>query len=154
MGEAGVGRGVESGGTPPTSGDPEGRLRGGEKRQFLRDLAEGTMTGKQLAEKYGRSVSWISTCRRRYAAEINALKANIENQLFNLWVAEKANRIAEYQDDVQALAASDELDKDLLRVKHAALRSVAEEMGHLRVGVDVNAQVSWVVEPSDLRDLT
>jgi hypothetical protein len=130
------------------------RIGASEKLALIRDIASGEMNRAELAAKYGRALPTIDKVRMRHRTEIAALKQGVVNELDALWIADKANRIAEYQSDVHLVngALEEGLDPKLLRAKHSALRSVAEEMGSLpaRVAVQVNTQqVLYQVEGID-----
>lgn len=100
-----------------------------QKLQLLRELADGKMSGAQLAEKYGVSTTRIYGIRDENKERIEAIKADYENAFAGLWIAQKENRIAVYQEQAERLADSD--DPKLVARTQTALRSVAEEMGHL-----------------------
>jgi hypothetical protein len=108
--------------------------RGWTKRRLIHDLARMEKTNTQLAQHYGVAQSAISQFKKRHAAEIEEVKADMENEFAGLWIARKVNRIAEYQDTVESLVLMSEegtLDTDAARVKIQVLKAVAEEMGHL-----------------------
>src|SRR6187455_3178390 len=68
---------------------------------LIRDLAEGHMTQRRLAQKYDCVQSAISEFKLRHQADIDYLKENLEDKLAGLWVAHKVNRIAAYQQDAE-----------------------------------------------------
>lgn len=123
-----------------------------------------------MARYYEVSPAAITQFARRHAEEIEELKANADAELNKLWIAQKAERVREYQQDVElnndliqtaasvAKRASERADElgggnegdgdlqaaedklaatvlgeipSLQRIKHKALRSVAEELGQL-----------------------
>lgn len=150
--------------------------RPGQTRLSLqRDLAEGRLSPKELREKYDASAAGIRDFERRHKDTIDAIKADIENSLAGLWIADKESRVASYQADVElvdaeverVLAERDstiakatggviEADEDgelldaqltvatdlgrLSRIKHRALRSVAEELGQLPTRMIVKSE--------------
>lgn len=74
---------------------PLGGLR---KRQVIRDLALSGMSQTQLAEKYGVSQPAISQFKTRNAEEIEAVRTAADQEFAGLLIAQKANRLAAYQD--------------------------------------------------------
>lgn len=126
---------------------------------LIRALAEGKESPAKLAVRYDCSREAIQKFKERHKADIEDMKGRLEDKLAGLWVADKVNRIAEYQTDIELTngelqAALDgrlgvsTTDDDgnvtwervqdlsdvigrLLRGKHRALRSVAEERGEL-----------------------
>jgi hypothetical protein len=153
---------------------------------LIRDLAEGTMTPARLGEKYGASREAIRDFAKRHKDDIEYAKSHLEDKLLGLWVASKQARIAEYQDDIELtnaeIAAAREgrlgvftTDADgnvtweriedlsdvigrLLRGKHRALRSVAEERGELpsRIALhveDADKKVTHVLKGVDMDKL-
>ena len=104
-------------------------IRGHQKLSLMRDLAEGNFTHIQLAEKYDRSVSAISNFSSRNRDKIQAIRENPDDEFAGLWIAQKAQRLRVYADQVERLEESD--DPKLLARVQTALRSVAEELGQL-----------------------
>lgn len=138
--------------------------RGWAKVKLIRELAQMEKTQTQLAAEYGVTQGAISQFANKHKAEIDAVKADIENELAGLWIAEKKNRIAEYQADVELLTASvgDELTEGkeaseafLLRIKASLLKSVADELGDIpaKVNVNVTQKITYSVEGVDLANL-
>jgi hypothetical protein len=152
---------------------------------LIRDLAEGKLSPAKLAEKYGASREGVRDFAKRHKDDIEHAKANLEDKMLGLWVADKAKRVAEYQYDIeltneQLVAAlegrlevsttdadgvttwervedlSDVIGR-LLRGKHRALRSVAEERGELpsRIALHMEdaAKVHHVIEGVDFDKL-
>jgi hypothetical protein len=130
-----------------------GKLEAGwAKTRLIRDLATGEKTQVQLAAEYGVVQSSISEFADRHRDEITGLRARVEDEWAALWAADKFNRVAEIQSDIEDIGRSD--DEKLLRVKHAALRQIAEELGQLKTQVEVGGKVTYVIEgidPSVLR---
>jgi hypothetical protein len=138
---------------------------GYEKHELCHHLAKEDIPVTRLAELYGVTDQAIRDFRKRHIKKITAIReafvAGLDTKLVGLWIANQEARIAAYQDDVdlidQHLAES--LDPDagsdkFLRIKHGALKSVAEELGALptRATVDHsgNVEVKYTVErPSD-----
>lgn len=129
-------------------------LRGHVAHALIRDLAAGTQTDAALARKYGVGRSTVGDFKRRHAAEIADVRERQGEEFAGLWTAVKRNRIAEYQRDIDLLndmieelaappcpCSATDCDARIIRDprhllavikrKHAALRSVAEELGQL-----------------------
>lgn len=130
--------------------------RGHVRLALIRDLAGGEHTGAKLAKKYGVCAQAISEFKRRHEAAIAEVRGKLDDEFAGLWVARKAARLAEYENDLLCIqeaielaaeAAGDDapppVPADLLRAKHRALRAVAEELGQLPTRMDV--QVSGEV---------
>ncbi len=130
-------------------------LRGYRQLALIRDLAEGKATQAALAEKYGVTGQAIYTFSKRNADRIRQVREDFENEVAGLWIANKTARIAEYQADadlcselVEEDPASDKTTV-LLKVKHGAMRSAAEELGQLKSTdgpMHVNVHLSGVEE--------
>lgn len=140
-------------------------LRGWRRRQLIRDLALGNHTYSELAAKYDRHETSIRSFERKYKEFIDEVKAAHENEYAGLWIVSKTNRIAEYQQDVEEinevlarqLDSGEELNSGLVRMKHNALKSVAEELGDLPTRVQVqsdNKSVTYHIEGVNPGDVT
>lgn len=129
--------------TPGADGQP--RLRGRQRIALLRDLALSDMTVLQIAVKYDRSEGTMYAWKKNHAAEIDAIRADAANEFAGLWVAQKVNRVAVYQDDIETLEESGED----MALKHKALRAVAEELGQLTQKQEIQASVVYQVEGVD-----
>jgi hypothetical protein len=139
-----------------------GRLeRGWRKHQLLRQLAEGEETQDNLAALHGVVQASISEFAQRHKEEILAIRKNMQDEFVSLWVAQKINRLSEYQDDIEAINELLELgdsDDDKLRTaKHRALRAAAEELGQLPNRMSVKTEgaalVRHVLEGVDTDEL-
>ncbi len=129
---------------------------------LILDLATG-MSQYEAADKYAVHQSSISRFADRWAAEVRAQEDALEDQFAALWIAHKRIRIGVYQDDADAIDAhlaemagvdpSLGLDAALLRVKHAALRAVAEELGQLKTVIDATVSVRYEVVGVDVANL-
>lgn len=103
-----------------------------ERRQLCRELAIGQPTRAALARKYGVARSTITEFAKRHAAEIDAIKADLDNEFAGLWVADKASRIAAYQADLEmSLSGPYAAHYEHVRTRQAGLRAIAEELGQL-----------------------
>lgn len=128
------------------------KLRGYVAYDLVQDLAFSGLTHELLGEKYGVTRQAISAFNQREAERIAEVVANKDDALAGLWIAKKERRVAEYLRDVEEI---NELppDAQLKRVKHSALRSVAEELGQLKSNVEVKSEVHYTVEGVDLDKL-
>lgn len=113
--------------------------RGWVKRKLIIDLAKGEKTQRVLAKEYGVSQPSISEFKIKHAAEISEAAKNLEDEFVGLWVANKANRLAEYEADIERVNEQGASD---LASKHRALRHVAEELGHIPNKVTLAGEVS------------
>jgi ParB-like chromosome segregation protein Spo0J len=127
--------------------------------RLVRELAEKTHTRATLARRYGVTRSSMTEFAQRHAADIEAVERQIEDEMAGLWIAQKRNRVAVYQQNVEDIAALVDRDIDpktaprktsddneliivgaklpsLLRVQAQILRNVAEELGQLTVRVE------------------
>jgi hypothetical protein len=159
--------------------------RGWRKRWLILQLASAEASGATLAHALGVNHSSVYTFARRHAGEIADVRADLEREFVALWIADKRNRLAEYQQDVEDVndvvgramepAQPKELDPldpgDLaareeafggsdipnwLRVKHAALKAAAEELGQIpnRVQMDLTGTVlTYELVGADLDDV-
>lgn len=112
--------------------------RGWAKYRLIADLAAMENTQVELAEKYSCVQSTISDFAKRHAAEISAKKQALADDLHGLWVARKADRLAEYQqtiedieDFVESTDMSDKDAREAVALKLRALRAVADELGQV-----------------------
>jgi transposase len=109
--------------------------RGYRRLRMITDLAHGKLLKREIAEKYGISETAVYKFQAAHRDAIEAQKEDLENEFAALWVADKKNRVAEYQADVELinerLESGVDQEQVYLKVKHSALRGVAEELGHL-----------------------
>lgn len=139
---------------PPPGGGPNRKppIRGHKKLNLLRDLAAGDLTYDELAVKYERHRTQIHNFAHTAAnaAAIAQIRAAGMEALAGLWAADKTNRVAEYQDDVERFASSK--DPALVRLRQSALRAVAEELGQLTTRIEGTHTVYEFrgVDPADL----
>jgi hypothetical protein len=143
---------VRSDGRPATKGHLE---RGWVKHRLIRDLAIGEKTGQALGDQYGVSRTSISNFKRKYGMEIEDVRNNLADEYAGTWVAQKMNRIAEYQQAAEKMAAGTSPRNQEVLV--SILKAVAEELGQLpaRTQVQVNTQqVTYQVVGIDPSELT
>jgi len=132
------------------------KLTPGDRRQLCRALAAGEVTRAQLARRYGVSRAYITQFARMYAAEIDQIKARLEDEFAGLWVADKAARIAAHQADYEMALDSPRADHhEWIKTRTQVLHAVAEELGQLPPRTQVNvAAVTHIIEGVDLSALT
>jgi hypothetical protein len=143
---------------------PEKVLRGHQERMLKLDLAKGDLSQEKLGKKYGVTGPAIHHFKERHLDAIMEIKAQLDNgvreEVAGLWIADKGNRIAEYQRQMDLLAEQLE-DGSLepsdfrgaMKVQQQALRNVAEELGDLKVQVEQGGELRFTVRGVDIEDL-
>lgn len=132
-------------------------IRGRDKRKLLHMLVDDEMTQAEMANVIGYTVNMIKTFKARNLDLIEQMRADRDNEFAGLWIANKVERVAAYEEDVEYVQdalpeVAPEDAQGLIRVKQAALRAVAEEMGQLKQHVAVEA-TTYAVEGVDMKDL-
>lgn len=128
--------------------------RGWVKHRLIRDFALGEKTGRQLAEQYGVSTTSISAFKKRFALEIEEVRNNLADEYAGVWVAQKLDRIREYQQAAEKMAQGSSPRNAEVLV--SILKAVAEELGQLPARTQVNVQNTQVsyeivgIDPSDI----
>lgn len=128
-----------------------GLERGWRKARLIRELAGGEKNQVELAKEFGATQPTISRFNDRHSDEIAAMRDKLDDQWATLWVADRYNRVAEMQGDIEEIGQT--ADDKLLKAKHAAFRQIAEELGQLREHIDVTGKLTYVVEGIDLKAL-
>lgn len=133
--------------------------RGYRKLKLLVAMAHSGLSDQELADEYEYAVATVTQYRRHYRDEINLLRENRDDKLEGLWAAKREARIAEYQQSIEdideVLARSNREDKDngpLLKLKHQALRNIAEELGlpnRITITPDSAISVRYVAEGAE-----
>lgn len=126
-----------------------------ERRQLCRELATGELSHVQLGKKYGVTRQAITAFRKRYAREVDDIKANLDDEFAGLWVADKAARIAAMQADVEMSATGDYAEHyEQIRTRTQIHRAIAEELGQLPPRSTITiVPVQHVLEGVDLDHL-
>lgn len=124
---------VRSDGRPATKGHLE---RGWVKHRLIRDFALGEKTGRDLSEQYGVSQTSISQFKKRYAMEIEEVRNNLADEYAGVWVANKMDRLRQYQEAAENMAAGKTARSAEVLV--TILKAVAEELGQLPARTQVN----------------
>lgn len=135
-------------------------LRGRTALALVQELALGVASERELAEQFGVSGPAIHQFKRSHAEQIRATRLDIENEFTALWIASKAARLAELQDDIERI--NDALDTvapeqrpRLYAAKLAALRQAAEELGQLSPkAVSVGTTVRYEIVGVDMDALS
>lgn len=142
---------VRSDGRPATKGHLE---RGWVKHRLIRDFALGEKTGRDLSEQYGVSQTSISQFKKRYAMEIEEVRNNLADEYAGVWVANKMDRLRQYQEAAENMAAGKTARSAEVLV--TILKAVAEELGQLPARTQVNVSQQSVtyeivgVSPDDI----
>jgi hypothetical protein len=124
---------VRSDRRPATKGHLE---RGWVKHRLIRDFALGEKSGIVLSEQYGVSRAAISAFKKRYSLEIEEVRNNLADEYAGVWVAQKIDRIREYQQAAEKMAAGSSPRNAEVLV--SILKAVAEELGQLPARTQVN----------------
>ena len=116
--------------------------RGWVKHRLIRDFALGEKTGRELAKIYGVSTTSISLFKKRYSLEIEEVRNNLADQYAGVWVAQKIDRIREYQVAAEKMANGESARSQEVLV--SILKAVAEELGDLPARTQVNVSTENV----------
>ncbi len=113
------------------------------KHRLVRDIALGDKAGKELAVLYGVSQNSISAFKKRYGLEIEEVRNNLADEYAGVWVAQKLERIRQYQEAAEKMAtgASPRNQEVLVSI----LKAVAEELGQLPARTQVNVSTETTV---------
>lgn len=147
----------------------EDLCQGRTRLALCRDMALNELSDRELALRIGVDLPTIKAFRALYSDEISQVSAALAGQLAletaGLWIAQRQNRIAEYQSDVELInqamrhlitdpdtgevvliaTASREWDR-LLRAKHFAMAAVNAELGlSEKKGIDSQAPIARYV---------
>lgn len=128
------------------------KLRGWVKYSLVDDLVEGIKTYEALAIKYDVSPQRIGQFKKQNEELIDERRKNAADEFAGMWIAKKKNRVAAYEADVDRIDEL-ELDPQWTRIKHAALKSVAEELGQLKTYIDAETRVNYTVDGVDMDKL-
>jgi hypothetical protein len=116
--------------------------RGWVRHRLVRDFAIGEKSGAVLAAQYGVSTTSISAFKKRHAMEIEEVRNNLADEYAGVWVAQKINRIREYQQAAEKMA--DGTSPRNQEVLVSILKAVAEELGQLPARTQVNVSSETV----------
>ncbi len=138
------------------------RLKGYIAAKLIRELAIDEKTQVVLAEEYGVAQSTVASFKKKHLQRIEEVRDALADEFAGLWITMKANRLAEYQSDVEAINEKTQAskttmaDSEMLRTKASLLKSVAEELGQLpgRAQVVINTPVVHEIYGLDTDKLT
>jgi len=101
------------------------------KVKLIYDLAIDEKTQRDLAEDYGVSQPAITKFKKRHQEAIEARREKLLEEYAALWVAEKYNRLATRQTEIEELMDQKTSARNA-EVIDRLLNSVAEELGELQ----------------------
>jgi hypothetical protein len=137
-------------------------IRGRNKLTLLHMLADDELTQEEMGKQLGYTRAMVATFKARNLDQIEAIRADRTNEFAGLWIADRKERVAEYEEDVERVKEwldSGELAPEdappLLRIKQSALRNTAEELGHLKQHVvsEERHEVKYITENTDDEEL-
>jgi len=143
--------------------DPDGirgsdsrRLTPFDRRKLQRAIAAGERKRAQIARDFGVSTSYVSQFAKRYAFEIDQIKAELDNAFAGLWIADKESRILAIQAEYQRLLSDPKASHhEWAKTRLQALHQAAEELGQLPPRATVTVvPVVHVLEGVDIDALT
>lgn len=114
----------------------EPKLAGRHKLKTLRLLAEG-ISHKQVALEMDCDPSAVTYFAARYKDDIEAKRANLDDEWAGLWIADKRQRVAvlaQIAEDMESELSTENYEGSTTegrRVVMAALKQAAEELGQL-----------------------
>lgn len=144
------------------------------RRQIQVELAHGTMTQQEIANKYGATQPAVSLFAKKYADTIQAIRDDALNEFAGITLAKKAARLEAYQELFAiALAATPKISPSgklvtgtdgatVMEIDSASaarvLKQIAEELGHLPTRLQVSGEVglktNYTIEGVTMGDLT
>jgi transposase-like protein len=127
--------------------EPGALERGHVRLKLIRELAKGEHSQSELARRFGVSAQAISAFVQRHAERIADVASRLDDEFAGLWVAEKTNRIATYQQQIEDIAEllgdPEQVGKagvgyaEVVRTAQAAMKAVADELGQIPAKVQV-----------------
>ncbi len=106
------------------------------KQRLIYDLAKAEITQVELAETYGVTQSAIAQFKKRNMALIEERREKMLSEYGSLWVAEKFNRLAARQNEIEKLLELRTTNRNSEIIgKH--LNDIATELGELESKVSV-----------------
>lgn len=96
---------------------------------LIRAIALGEKTRAELARERGVTAQAISEFTKRHAEAIAQVKANVTNEFAGLWIAQKAERVAAYQQNAEIIAAEIEALRDGRVIVHGGDEDERDEHG-------------------------
>lgn len=108
------------------------KLTPGDRRAIVRLLAAGEVKRIDIARQFGVSATYITTFAKERAREIEAVRADLDNEFAGLWIADKAARIAATEEDHQRSLDGRNADHfEQIRTRAQLRHQIAEELGQL-----------------------
>lgn len=129
-------------------------------RRVILALATGDKTHDEIAAEFDCSRQVISRVNRKYREAIDQAAKAIDDEYAGILYADQANRLAAYDNLAQRLLANPDLPREpgLMRAVLTALKSIAEERGHLpgRVTVQgsMDTRTRYTIDGVSDEDLT
>lgn len=125
------------------------------RAQLVMDLAIAEQSQTDLAEKYGVTQGAISSFKKRNIELIEARREKMLEDYGTLWVAQKYDRLATRQSEIENLMAQ-KISARNSEVIDKLLNSVASELGDIpnKSSVDVTTNVKYEIVGVNLEDLT
>lgn len=131
-------------------------LKGLVKLRLIRELAAAEKPNVQLAEEYNVSDERISQFKQENRDAIEHVRTHMADEFAGILLADKKNRLAEYVSDVDEANERGGSDwAEARRIKHNALRQIAEELGQIpnKTSMAVEGKVEYVIEGIDISKL-
>ena len=168
------GNGRQGGAQPsPAGARPRSRIyRGHERRRLIMDLAMGEAAHREIARREQISLADLQDFAREHEREIaeaqQVLLGKLAEEAAGLWVSNKANRIAEYQDEIEEIRDYlaelrdngimwSRAHRDMVRAYLDLFRQVADELGAYPQRQSAPARqgqtVHYVIETGDTKAL-
>lgn len=121
---------------PDNDGEVQGsgsrRLTPFDRRKLQRAIATGERKRAQIARDFGVSASYVTSFAKRYAFEIDQIKAALDDQFAGLWIADKESRILALEAEYARALGSDKRDHhEWIKARLQVLHQAAEELGQL-----------------------
>lgn len=123
--------------------------------EVIRHLAAEDVSRAELARQMGITRGGMTLFAQRHQAQIDQMKAQLEDEFAGMWIASQRNRLAAYQADYE-LASEDERAShhEWLKARVQILHAVAEETGQLpQKGGVIVVPVQHVLVGVQLEDL-
>lgn len=113
-----------------------------DRLKLIRALALGEKTNAELAREREVTASAIKEFARRHAAAIAEVKVNVTDTMAGLWIAQKHERVAAYQQNAELIAREIEALTDGRVTVHGGDEDERDEHGE---DDDATADVSGAI---------
>lgn len=113
------------------------------------------MTHGQIGQQYGVSRQYIGQLNQDRAAEVDAIRRDLDDEFAGLWIASKAARLAALAEEYQRASNSSKAGHfEWIRTRMQILHATAEELGQLPPRMTtVVVPVAHVIEGVDTEAL-